>query len=133
MRKNSLNPNPRKRVQKPLTRLSTELVDPVAKWVSDWIAMRDQQDALTRKWQDIEHRLSLKTRASKASFDQAIHSDAPEARAMRSLMRRIKAADLRLRQMAARVATTQSVSPRGTLAKIEMAILLHQHSTYVHE
>lgn len=102
--------------------------DPVIELVRDWIAARDRQDAVVRNWQDAEHRLFIKAKASKIALTQAVDGDLPDAQLMRSLMRQIKSADRQLERSAARIIAMRPTSPAGALAKIEMALRLQQHS-----
>lgn len=87
-----------------------------------WMSTKDAQDALVRKWQDLEHSLSLRIKPLGLDLEKAAHSDLSEARTMRTLMRRIEDHDRSLNQQMRRLARNRAVSLAGTLAKIEVAL-----------
>lgn len=100
--------------------------DPVVDHARAWIAAKDAQDVLIMNWQDAEHRLSIRIKPMKIGFAQAVRGDLREARSMRYLMRRIKAADRELDRSAAQIALMQPTTSLGALAKIEMALRIQQ-------
>lgn len=87
-----------------------------------WMSIKDTQDVLVRRWQDLEHALSLRIKPLGLDLEEAAHSDLSEARAMRTLMRKIEDYDLRLNQQIKCLAGHRAASLAGTLAKIEVAL-----------
>ena len=88
--------------------------------VRAWIAERDASDGLVRQWQTLEHQLSLRVKPLGLDLNQGIESNLSEARAMRALMRRIRASDRRLAAEAKRILRVRSSSWEGALAKIQL-------------
>jgi hypothetical protein len=77
---------------------------------------------MEQQWRDLEHTLSLKARTLKLDLLGATESDLPEARAMRVLMRKIKAAERRVDALVERISETRATVAEAALAKIELAI-----------
>jgi hypothetical protein len=119
---NAPTQNVRLRAGKKRKRSRASSADPVVSQVRNWIAARDAQDALKRKWQDAEHCLSIRIGPLRMTLMEAASGDLPEARTMRGLMRRIKAADRKLDSAARQIVRMQPASASGALAKIEMAL-----------
>jgi hypothetical protein len=101
-------------------------IDPVLGKVRAWIAAKDAQDRLVRDWQDLERRLCDRIRPLSMTLTRACRSGLPEARAMRALMRRIKAADRKLDRDAAQIVLMRATTQAGALAKIEMGLRLQE-------
>jgi hypothetical protein len=100
--------------------------DPVVGNVRAWIAARERQDVMVKRWQSAEHRLSIAARDSELSFASAVDGDLPDAKLMRSLMRQIKSADRDLGRSAMEIAAMRPTTPLGALAKIDMALRIRQ-------
>jgi hypothetical protein len=88
--------------------------------VQAWIAERDASDGLVRQWQTLEHQLSLRVKPLGMDLNQGVESNLSEARAMRGLMRRIRASDRRLAAEARRILRVRASSWEGALAKIQL-------------
>lgn len=100
--------------------------DPVIAKVRSWVAAKEGQDALVRRWQDLENRLCDKIRPLGRGLTQASRSALPEARQMRTLMRQIRLADRKLDRAAGRLILQRAKSPEGALAKIEMGLRIQE-------
>lgn len=100
--------------------------DPVLEEISAWLTKKDAQDALQREWQDAESRLLLTMKPLGMSLNQAIRARHPEAVRMRTLMKQIRALDRRLARAADRIVRMRPTTPRGALAKIEMALRIQE-------
>ena len=88
--------------------------------VRAWIAERNASDGLVRQWQTLEHQLSLRVKPLGMDLSQGAESNLSEARAMRGLMRRIRASDRRLAAEARRILRVRASSAEGALAKIRL-------------
>jgi hypothetical protein len=99
---------------------------PLQRQVHAWIAVKDARDVLVRGWQDTEDRLRVIAKPLGMTLVQAMQDDLPEALTMRRLMRRIRAADRQLGQMAAKIVLMQPTSQLDALAMLEMALRI-QH------
>jgi hypothetical protein len=100
--------------------------DPVIAKARGWIVAKESQDALVRQWQDLESRLCERIRPLGLGLTQASRSALPEARQMRSLMRKIRLVDHRLDRAAGRLVPLRAKSPEGALAKIEMGLRIQE-------
>lgn len=87
-----------------------------------WMSIKDTQDVLVKRWQDLEHALSIRIKPLGLNLEEAVHSDLDEARTMRTLMRRIEDHDRSLNQQMRCLARHRAASLAGTLAKIEVAL-----------
>jgi hypothetical protein len=94
--------------------------DALAARVQAWIAERHASDGLVRQWQTLEHQLSLRVKPLGMDLSQGLESNLSEARAMRGLMRRIRASDRRLAVEARRILRVRASSAEGALAKIRL-------------
>jgi hypothetical protein len=101
-------------------------LDPVLDEIRAWLSDKDAQDALQREWQDAESRLLLTMKPLGMSLTQAIRARHPEAVRMRTLMKQIRALDRRLARAADRIVKMRPTTPRGALAKIEMALRIQE-------
>lgn len=101
-------------------------VDPVASKIRQWIVARENQDALVRKWQDLENQLCDRIKSSGVGLTAAYRSGLPEARQMRALTRQIKLSDRKLDRTAVRIILSPARSTEGALAKIEMGLRIQE-------
>jgi hypothetical protein len=92
------------------------------------IGERDVCDGLVRQWQALEHQLSLRVKPLGMDLKQGGESNLAEARAMRALMRRIRASDRRFAEEAARILRVRSSSAEGALAKIQLGLRMQAPS-----
>lgn len=93
--------------------------------VQRWATAKDGQDALVKRWQDLEDALSRRIGALQMNLEDAAQSDLFEARTMRILMRKIESYDRSLSRQAKRIVQLRSTSLTGALAKIEIALRMH--------
>lgn len=107
---------------KPAARASITEADPVVAKAAAWMAAYDAREALLREWQDQETALFAKVKAANISVDRGMRSQMPEARAMRALDRRIKAARKKLDRDAGRIVLMRPTSAQGALAKIMVGL-----------
>ena len=96
--------------------------DPLVERIATWFKQRDAADALSKEWQDLEHKLALKRKTLRLDLNQATRSGLSEARQMRLLMQRLRATDRKLDRAAQRILVMRAASRQGALAKIEMAL-----------
>jgi hypothetical protein len=101
-------------------RADAQAGDVLAARVRAWIEERHASDGLVRQWQTLEHQLSLRVKPLGMDLSQGVESNLSEARAMRGLMRRIRASDRRLAAEARRILRVRSSSWEGALAKIQL-------------
>ena len=90
-----------------------------------WMTAKDGQEALVKRWQDLEQALSLRSGLLDMNLEEAAQSNLFEARTMRLLMRKIERYDRSLSRQTKRIAQLRSASLSGALAKIEIALRLH--------
>jgi len=100
--------------------------DPLVARVRAWIGEQNAADALTREWQWqlLEHALFLKCKPM--TLPQATRSGMAEARAMRALEQRMKAASRKLDRAGGRLVQTRAVTAARALAKIEMGLKIQE-------
>ncbi len=111
------------RVEAPLpSAIEGTATDPLVDLIAAWFKQKDAADALSKEWQELEHELSLKRETLRLDLNQAARSGLPEARRMRLLMQRLRAADPKLDRAAQRILQMRAGSRQGALAKIEMAL-----------
>jgi hypothetical protein len=110
----------------PTAHSSPKQCDPVTIRVRQWAKAKDAQDELVRQWQEAEDQLCPKIRPLQISLTAAVRGRLPEAKLMRALMRKIKAADRKLDRAAARIVTMRATTPAGALAKIEMGLKIQE-------
>ena len=96
--------------------------DPVVAKVAAWMAAYDAREALLLEWQDFETALFAKVKALNISVDRGMRSGMAEARAMRALDRKIKAARRKLDRDAGRIVLMRATSAQGALAKIMVGL-----------
>ncbi len=94
--------------------------------VREWIAQKEAQESLVRRWQDLEHRLCEKIRPLGMGLTAAVRSGLPEARAMRMLMRRIRTEDRRLDRAAASIVLMRSSTIEDALAKVQLGLRIQE-------
>lgn len=99
-----------------------QATDPVVTAVRQWMADQHAREAMIREWQDWENALCQRIRPLPMNLSQASRSGLPEARAMRTLDRKIKTVGKKLDRRAARIVLKRVTSPEGALAKIEMGL-----------
>ena len=100
--------------------------DAVCEAVEAWLAQRAEQERLERQWQELEHELIERCRASGLHFTQASKGRSREARAMRALMDEIKAIDKQLDEGARRIIAMPVSSVVGALALIELGLAIQE-------
>ncbi len=98
------------------------LPDPLVERVAAWITERQQLDALTLEWGNIE--TQLRTRAGRlgVDIDSARGQELPEARAMRVLDKKIETSHREMADVAEAVSLMRAVSVAGALAKLELGL-----------
>ena len=101
--------------------------DPIVAKVDAWMAAYDAREALIREWQHQETALFAKVKAAGLSVDRGMRSGMAEARAMRALDRRIKAARRKLDRDAGRIVLMRATSAQGALAKIMVGLRIQGH------
>ena len=90
--------------------------------VATWVGAKDAVEALEQEWRDLERRLAVKVRPLTIDLIEGGRSSLPEARAMRALTRKMRAADRELERVAERIALMRARSVAGALAKIELGL-----------
>ena len=100
--------------------------DRLCEAVRRWLEEKAEQSGLERQWQDREHRLMEKCRASGVKFASACKGRSGEAREMRLLMRQIKAIDRRLDIASQSILTMRASSAAGALALIELGLAIQE-------
>lgn len=98
--------------------------DPIVAKAAAWMAEHDRRDAMMLEWRNWESALCDKIKGTPMGLTEAMRSGLPEARVMRALDRRIKAAGKRLDRTAGRIVLTRAQSAEGALAKVEMGMKL---------
>lgn len=101
---------------------SSPLKDPVVSKVEAWIGKRDAIDSMMEEWADLEVAVCAKMKSNDLSLTQACRSQMLEARAMRSLDRKIKSGLRRLHREARRIVLMRPTSAQGALAKVRLGM-----------
>jgi len=96
--------------------------DPVFDHIRAWITTKDEQDKLGRRWSRAEVKFFDRFRAEGLTHEVAEKKRWPEVRQMKALMREIKRLDRVLDRHARAIVRTPATTPRGALAKIEIAL-----------
>lgn len=93
--------------------------------VNAWTARSDAACVLIAEWQRLEHALSLRARTSGVEFQELLRDASREAKAMRSLQRRIREFDQSLMREAKEILSTEAKASDGAIAKIRLGVRMH--------